>query len=62
MFAYENIIMCGNFDEEKAGAILCHLEGAAFDYFYDTYNHNGNLTEVSSGWGIVKRPWPTVYS
>ena len=43
-----------NPDEEKAGAILSHLEGAAFDYYYDTYSHNGNLTEAASNWGGAK--------
>ena len=41
LFVYKNIIMRGKSDEEKAGAILCHLDGAAFGYYYDTYSHNG---------------------
>ena len=55
LFVYKNIIMRGKSDEEKAGAILCHLDGAAHDYYYDTYSHNGNLTEATSDWDSVKK-------
>ena len=41
-------------DEKKAGAILCHLEGAAFDYYFDTYSHIGSLTEAASNGHVVK--------
>ena len=54
LFVYDNIIMRGKADEEKAGAILCPLEGAAFDYYYDKYSHNGSLTEAASDCDGVK--------
>ena len=54
LFVYENIIMHSKTDEEKAGSILCHLEGSAFGYYYDTYSHNGSLTEAVSDWDGVK--------
>ena len=46
--------MRGKPDEEKAGAIVCHFEGDAFDYYYDTYSHNESLTEAASNWNGVK--------
>ena len=53
LFVYENIIMRGKPDEDKAGSILYHLEGSAFDYYYDIYSHNGSLTEAASNWDGV---------
>ena len=62
LFVYDNIIMRGKSDKEKAAAILCHVEGAAFDYYYDTYSHSGSLTEAASNWDGVKSALPDCFT
>ena len=44
-FAYEQVSMRTASDEEKATQLLCHLEGDAFDLYYDRFARNGQLTE-----------------
>lgn len=36
LFFYEKRIMSDKTATEKVRLILCHLEGAAFDFYYDT--------------------------
>ena len=37
-FVYENVVMTGKSDEDKAGELLCYLQREAFDYYYETYS------------------------
>ena len=43
LFVYENIIMRGESNEEKASQVLCHLVDFAFDFYYATYSQDGVL-------------------
>lgn len=55
LFVYENVVMRGKSEEDKAGSILCHLEGAAFDFYYETYSRDGGLSEAAGDWKEVKK-------
>lgn len=37
LFAYENVIMRGKSDEENALQLLCHVECAVFDRYYEDF-------------------------
>ena len=45
-FVYENVVIRRKSDEDKAGKLICYLQGDAFEFYYDTYSRNGNLTEA----------------
>lgn len=45
LFIYENVVMGGDSVAEKAGYILCHVAGAVFHIYYDSYSPGGNLIE-----------------
>ena len=54
-FVYENVVMRGKSDEDKAGKLLCYLQGEAFDYYYETYRQDGGLNETASDYRAVKK-------
>ena len=54
-FVYENVVMRGKSDEDKAGELLCYLQGEAFDYYYETYSQNGGLNEAARDYQAVKK-------
>ena len=63
-FVYENIVMRSKSDEDKAGELLCYLQGDAFEFYYsstavgvvyDTYSRNGKLTDDAGDYQAVKK-------
>ena len=54
-FFFENVAMRGKSDEEKALELLAHLEGEAFDFYYETFAKDGALTEEAMNYALVKK-------
>ena len=55
-FFFENVAMRGKSDEEKALELLAHLEGEAFDFYYETFAEDRALTEEAMNYALVKMP------
>ena len=43
-FVYEQAVMRSATHEEKSAELLCYLDGAAFDLYYDVFAKDGDLT------------------
>lgn len=54
-FVYENSIMRGKSSEEKAGEVLCYLEGTASNFYHENFNRDCNLTEDVEDCHSVKK-------
>ena len=54
-FVYEHIVMRSKSDEDKAGELLCYLQRDAFEFYYNTYNRNGKLTDSAGDYQAVKK-------
>lgn len=52
---YENVVMRGKTGTDKAGKLFSYLQGEAFDLNYDTYSHNGELTDEASDYQAVRK-------
>lgn len=46
--------MAGKEEEEKA-KLLAHLDGAVFDFYYDSFAKDGSLLESAKDYQRVKR-------
>ena len=53
-FVFEQARMPGRSDEDKASQLICHLEGEAFDVYYDLFTKDGNLVEDAKEYSVVK--------
>ena len=53
-FVYENVVMRSESDEDRAGELLCYLEGDAFEFYFDTCSRNGKLTDDAGDYQAVK--------
>ena len=45
LFYFENVAARDKPDNEKALELLCHLDGAAANYFFETFAPDGTLSE-----------------
>lgn len=54
-FFYENAILASRIDEEKLLSLLGHLDGDAFDFYYNTSACNGELKEGASNYISVRQ-------
>ena len=54
-FVFENVATSGKSDEERAFELLRYLEGDAFDFFYQSFVKNGDISADGSDYQKVKK-------
>ena len=54
-FVFENVVMRGKSDEEKAGELLCYLQSESFDYYYENYSQDVGLTVTASDYQALNK-------
>ena len=54
-FVFENVAASGNSEEERVSEILRYLEGDAFDFFYQVFVKNGDISADGSDYQKVKK-------
>ena len=47
--------MASKTDAEKAERLLAHLDGPAFDFYYDTFAEDGSLKDTAKDYEAVKK-------
>lgn len=55
LFVYENIVIIDKTDIEKANRLMCHLDGAVFDYNYESFSSSGRLSPAGNDFQDVKQ-------
>ncbi len=53
-YVYENVLMKGKTDEEKADRLLAHLNAEAFEYYFDHFTDENAPTEEAKPFWKVK--------
>ena len=56
-FVYEQAVMRTATPKERAAELLSYLDGAAFDFYYDVFAKDGDLTEGAKDFNAVKKPF-----
>ena len=54
-FVIKNVATSGKSDEERASELRRYLEGDAFDFFYQTFVKNRDISEDGSDYQKVKK-------
>ena len=54
-FAYENVVMHGKSEEDKAAELLCYLQQEAFEFYCSTYGKECTLSDAANDFALVKR-------
>ena len=54
-FVFENVATSGKSDEEGASELLRYLEGDAFDFFYQVFVKNGDISADGSDYQKAKK-------
>ena len=54
-FVFENVATSGKSDRERASELLRYLEGDAFDFFYQAFVKNGDISADGSDYQKVKK-------
>lgn len=54
-FFFDNVVTRGKPDEDKATELLSHLDGRAFDFFYEKFAEDGGLKPSASNYKGVKK-------
>ncbi len=53
-FLLDNVEMKGKSNEEKASRLPMYLSGRAFDFYFDNYTLDGEMTEEAMDYSKVK--------
>lgn len=55
MFMFKNDLTLAKEDEDREIAFMCHFEGAALDFYYETFARDGSVTCEAKCYKFVKR-------
>ncbi len=54
-YMYENVLMKGRTDEEKANRLVTHLNAEAFENYFDHFTDENTLTEEAKSFQLLKK-------
>lgn len=54
-FFFDNVGMRGKDESEKAFALLAYLDGAASEFYFQTFTMNGTIIETKKDFSVVKK-------